>query len=297
MFENIDYIYEVYKQGSFSKAAKTLFINQSSLSRTIQKADNKLGLRIFDRKTKPITLTAFGKRYIEAIEEINRLGQEIQTYIDNGTNEVRGQITIGAAAFAISYILPDLISNFHEQYPHVLVQLETAPTLELKEKLLKNNIDLMFSSEQLQVKAFQSYPLYRENMVLIVPDKWIRKEDKEKLARFSPIQVFQNVPFIMLRKGNSNRDKIEQLMTKYKIRIKPILEMDQNITACSMANAGIGATIVSESFAYKLCDEKRVHIYPLPDPEIQRINYVSCSSEASFLVQEFIRTAQHILSE
>jgi len=78
MFENIDYIYEVYKQKSFSKAAKVLFINQSSLSLTIQKAEKRLGLPIFNRKTKPVTLTDFGKRYIEAIEKIHSLEQEIQ---------------------------------------------------------------------------------------------------------------------------------------------------------------------------------------------------------------------------
>lgn len=293
MFENKDYIYEVYKQKSFSKAAKVLYINQSSLSLTIQKAERQLGLQIFNRKTKPITLTDFGKRYIEAIEAVDSLGREMQEYIDNTKQEVNGSLTIGAAAFCVAYILPDLISEFISQYPHVLINLVEAPTLDLKQELQKNNIDLMVSSDNIQLDHFESHPLYGETMVLIVPDKWVKEEDEVNLAYFSPLTVFRHVPFIMLRKGNNNRQKVEELMQKQNIKIRPILETDQNISACSMACAGIGASIVSDRIASKLCGGKKVHIYPLSDPEMKRINYISCPKPSGFLVHEFIRVAQH----
>jgi len=297
MFENIDYIYEVYKQGSFSKAAKVLYINQSSLSLTIQKAEKRLGLPIFNRKTKPITLTDFGKRYIETIEKINSLGQEIQDYIDNTSQEVNGCITIGAAAFCVTYILPDLISEFHKLYPHVLINLFEAPTLDLKLELQKGNIDLMFSSDNLQLDDYESHPLYGETMVLVMPDKWVTEDDESKLAHFSPIEVFQHVPFVMLRKGNNSRDKTELLLQKKNIKIKPVLETDQNISACSMACSGIGATIVSDLIANKLCTGKHVRIYTLPNSEMKRINYISCSKSSSFVVHEFIRIAQQSFSK
>ena len=297
MFENKDYIYEVYKQKSFSKAAKALFINQSSLSLTIQKAEKRLGLPIFNRKTRPVSLTDFWKRYIEAVEKINSLSLEIQEYIDNTTQEVNGCLTIGATAFCVAYILPELIFEFGNLYPNVLINLVEAPTTDLKLELQKNNIDLMFSCDNIQLDHYESHPLYGESMILIIPDKWLKEEDEAKLAYLSPLEAFQHVPFIMLRKGNNNREKVEQLMLKYNIKIKPILETDQNISACSMACSGIGATIVSDRIAHTLCGGQKVHIYPLPDPEMKRINYINCPKSSRFLVHEFVRIAQRSLSK
>ena len=297
MFENIDYIYEIYKQKSFSKAAKALFINQSSLSLTIQKAEKNLGMTIFNRKTKPVTLTEFGVRYIEAIEKINAISAEIQDYIDHTASEVTGCISIGAASFCVTYILPDLISAFNTLYPHVLINLQEFPTVELAQHLQKNAIDLMICSEQIQLPRYESHPLYGERMVLVVPQKWIREGDKEKLACLSPIEVFQSVPFIMLRKGNSNRSRLENLMKKYQIRIRPILETDQNISACSMACSGVGAAIVSDLIADRLCTGKAVQVFNLEEPEMKRINYISCAESSGFLVHEFIRIAQQAFAK
>ena len=64
------YTYEIYKKGSFSGAAKALYISQSSLSLTIKNLEKNLGFNVFDRSTSPISLTREGKIYIEYLEEI-----------------------------------------------------------------------------------------------------------------------------------------------------------------------------------------------------------------------------------
>lgn len=64
------YAYQVYKNGSFTNAAKTLYISQPSLSAAISRLEKDLGFRIFDRSTIPCSLTAEGRIYIESIEEI-----------------------------------------------------------------------------------------------------------------------------------------------------------------------------------------------------------------------------------
>lgn len=71
MFRNANYIYTVYRERNFSRAAEKLFISQSSLSLTIKKAEERIGAPIFNRSTSPITLTEFGEKYIEAVEEMS----------------------------------------------------------------------------------------------------------------------------------------------------------------------------------------------------------------------------------
>ena len=66
MFQGMEYIYEVYKEKSFSKAAAALFISQPSLSANVKRVENRIGYPIFDRSTKPLQLTEVGKHYIQA---------------------------------------------------------------------------------------------------------------------------------------------------------------------------------------------------------------------------------------
>ena len=77
MPEEMDYVYEVYKEKSFSTAAKKLFVTQPALSSAIKKAEEKIGAVLFDRSTVPVQLTDAGKVYIQAIEQIKSIKEEI----------------------------------------------------------------------------------------------------------------------------------------------------------------------------------------------------------------------------
>ena len=70
MFQGMHYVYEVYKEMSFSKAARNLFISQPSLSAAVKKAEKQIGFPIFDRSSNHIQLTELGKEYIRSIEII-----------------------------------------------------------------------------------------------------------------------------------------------------------------------------------------------------------------------------------
>ena len=70
MFQGMHYIYAVYKEGSFSKAAKSLFISQPSLSATVKRIEEKIGYPVFDRSTKPLQLTEPGVQYIRTVEKL-----------------------------------------------------------------------------------------------------------------------------------------------------------------------------------------------------------------------------------
>jgi DNA-binding transcriptional LysR family regulator len=70
MFKGMEYVYEVNKEKSFSKAARNLYISQPSLSATIKKIEEHIGSPIFDRSTTPIQLTSCGKEYMKCIEKI-----------------------------------------------------------------------------------------------------------------------------------------------------------------------------------------------------------------------------------
>ena len=70
MLNEMKYVYEVYKEKSFSKAAKKLFISQPALSNMVRKAEKEMGAPIFDRSTIPLTVTKEGAYYIRTVEKI-----------------------------------------------------------------------------------------------------------------------------------------------------------------------------------------------------------------------------------
>ena len=84
MFQGMHYVYEVYKEMSFSKAARNLFISQPSLSAAVKKAEKQIGFPIFDRSSNHIQLTELGKEYIRSIEIIMDVETGFQNYIDAG---------------------------------------------------------------------------------------------------------------------------------------------------------------------------------------------------------------------
>ena len=138
MFHGMEYVYEVYRTRSFSRAAKNLFISQPSLSATIKKTEDKIGYPIFDRSTKPLGVTECGRAYIRAIEQILTIEREFETYIQDIGELKRGQLVLGGSNLFSSWVLPPLIGRFVHQYPGIQVELLEENTAKLAELLQKS---------------------------------------------------------------------------------------------------------------------------------------------------------------
>ena len=123
MFTNMRYVYEVYKAGSFSKAAKNLYISQPAFSAMVKKVEAKVGMPLFDRSTSPIQLTDCGKKYMKTAEKIMDLEEEFAYYVGNLNELKTGHLAVGGSYLFSAFILPDIIQKFQKQFPHVKVSL------------------------------------------------------------------------------------------------------------------------------------------------------------------------------
>ena len=123
MFQGMEYVYEVYKEKSFSKAARKMFISQPSLSANVKRVEQKLGYPIFDRSTKPLELTEFGKNYIRSIEQILSVKNEFANYVNDLGDLKTGNLILGGSSLFSSWILPPLMGEFARRYPLVKMVL------------------------------------------------------------------------------------------------------------------------------------------------------------------------------
>ena len=284
MFTHMDYIYEVYQKRSFSKAAQKLFISQSSLSLTIKRAEEKIGMPIFDRSTYPIQLTEFGTLYINAVEDIRSITQGLTDYIHDVNHLQKGQLSVGASNFFGTYLIAPAVSLFKKQYPNISVKMHEGQTTDLQSKLTNGSIDLLVSNWTLDPAAFHREFLFTEQLLLAVPrglmdsplcqESVVTAEDLEG-ERFRQIpgvslKQFAQIPFVGMRQGNDSRTRMEMMFADAGVQPQWVLELDQASTAYHLVCDGMGASVVANTIIRAMGVQPNVILYKLDHPQARR---------------------------
>ena len=176
-----DYIYEVYKERSFSIAAKNLYITQPALSASVKKVEKQLGITIFDRSTSPIILTEEGKVYIESIEKIMHVEDEMKNRLFDMNELKTGTIRISGENFVSSFIIPKIINEFSKRYPGIKVELTESNSPDLRQLLINDSIDLLIAHD-FDKNLYSAEPLFEETLLLAVPENFKENDDLKEYA-------------------------------------------------------------------------------------------------------------------
>lgn len=169
LLHEMNYVYEVYRQRSFTKAAQALYIAQPSLSQMVRKAEARIGAPIFDRSTSPIGLTELGRAYIRAAEQVLQIEADLQQYLDDTEKCLTGALTLGGTTFFTSYVLPPLVSAYSERYPGVELRLHEAHTGQLKQELQEGTLDFALDNTLLDPAIYEAVEIQTEQVILAVP--------------------------------------------------------------------------------------------------------------------------------
>jgi len=162
----LQYILAVEQFKSFSKAAKACFVTQSTLSALVAKFEKETGIILFDRKTKPISITPQGEKVIQYLKNINR---EFQT-LDEGINEIKGyetgQLKIACIPTVAPYLYPLILNPLSSNFTKMNFTVHELTTEMIKEGIMGGTIDIGIVSTPLDNKEFLEYPLYYEDFLL-----------------------------------------------------------------------------------------------------------------------------------
>ena len=123
MFSKHNYVYAVYKEQSFTRAAQRLFISQPSLSVAIKNIENEVGAPLFERCGGRVVLTEIGKEYIAATEQIMSAENDFKRKINDIYALESGSISVGGTNYLSSYVLPSIVTRFSALHPNVSVNL------------------------------------------------------------------------------------------------------------------------------------------------------------------------------
>jgi hypothetical protein len=127
----LEYILAVDKFRHFGKAAKACAITQPTLSMQLQKAEEEMGVVLFDRSKNPIMTTAEGEQIIEQARKVLREYEKIFSIIDAGKNEVRGDFRLGVIPTLAPYVIPLFAGEFVKKYPLNIIACKDCTLLQL----------------------------------------------------------------------------------------------------------------------------------------------------------------------
>ncbi|MBQ8638607.1 MAG: LysR family transcriptional regulator [Lachnospiraceae bacterium] len=290
MFSGMKYVYAVYKERSFSKAAETLYISQPALSAMIKKVEAKVGMELFDRTTSPIRLTECGKRYIETAERIMDLENEFACYVGD-INELRtGELSVGGSYLFSAFVLPPIIMEFSRKYPHVNVNLFEGHTSQLEEKLFQGELDLIIDNYLLEDSIYQKYVFMEEHLILAVPRSFsenrlveacqLTAEDIKNNRHLDPehpavsLKVFANEPFVLLRLHNDTRKRVESICARAGVKLNVTMMLNQLLTTYHLTGFGMGASVISDTVIKSQAVDPEIVYYKIDDPEAVRQVYL-----------------------
>ncbi len=286
VFQGMYYIYEVYKEMSFSKAAKNLYISQPSLSAAVKKVEQRIGFPVFDRSSSPIQLTDLGKEYIRSIEIIMDVENGFQNYIQDMQDMRSGSLAIGGTNLFASYVLPPLLSRFSEQYPHIHVNLVEANTTELTEKLFSGSLDLLIDNQTMDPDVYGKRFFCEEHLLLAVPSHFTSNEPIRNYALTAsdirssrhlnsrippiPLEFFQNEPFLLLKSGNDTRTRADKICHNAHFIPQVKLELEQQITAYNLSRYGMGISFCGDTLICHVPEDQNLIYYKLNNQDATR---------------------------
>ena len=308
MFKYADYVYEIYKEKSFTKAAKNLFVSQPALSATVKKLEEEMQVQIFDRSTNPLGLTPEGEAYIRAIEEIFNIKKDYENYIIDVSKLNVGSISVSGANFISSYVLPKIIVPFSKKYPRINIELLESNSKTLVEDLINEKIELLIDYNH-DSKLVESYPLFNETVLLCVPSK-LELNNKLKKAAMSSMDIqndvyksddvpkinvkcFENEKFLMMKTGNSMNYHGFSICHEADFEPSVAIYFDQLITAYNMTASGLGVCFVTDTLVKAVSPDDNLLFYKIDsDYAVRTVHLIHKKKRyLNRAVREFINVA------
>ena len=235
--KHMQYVLTVLKEGSFTNAAKKLYVSQPSLSQIIKTAESNLGAPIFNRSTDPITLTPAGQLYVEAARQVTTISTNLRKQVEELSKEEFGTIRLGISVQRGMELLPELYPRFKKRFPHVGLELHEQGSATMEKSVLEGEVGIALLTTFPRHEELVYDLIQEEKLVLIVNREC---ELAKRIAPGTPIDILEarDETFISSQSGHSVRTIQDSLFItrdmKPKIDLVTIsIEVGKHVVAAS----------------------------------------------------------------
>lgn len=167
----LEYIVALDTHRHFVLASEKCFVTQPTLSMQVQKLEEELGVKIFDRTKQPVMPTAMGERIIAQARLVLREAGRIQQLIDEEKDVMTGELRVGIIPTLAPYLLPPLFKRIREKYPQLNLIIRETITEEIVQELKQNRLDCGLVVTPLKDAAIKESVLFYEELFVYVSRK------------------------------------------------------------------------------------------------------------------------------
>lgn len=285
----LEYIVAVDTYKSFVLAADKCFVTQPTLSMQIQKLEDMLGVKIFDRTRQPVVATEVGMEIIAQARIMLAESYKIKEIITDRQKELTGELKIGIIPTIAPYLLPRIIGRFVEKYPQVKLVVWEQNTEHIIQQLKLGVIDCGILSTPLRENSLTEIPVFYENFVAYVSKA--SKLYKKKNISAEDIDIEE---LWVLDEGHCMREQVLNICQRRK-STKGFQHFEYNTgsvdTLKRMVDQNDGATILPELALDDLSDKnlEKIRYFKSPEPARE----VSIVIQRNFLKRRMIEALKN----
>ena len=242
----------VYKERSFSRAARQLSLTQPTVSAHIRELEDELGTPLFNRLGREIQPTEAGRFLYEHAKSLISLKSSLVEKMQVFLKRVEGVLTVGASSVPGEYLLPALMTGFHTQHPGVRARLRITDTAETIDDLRRGEIELGVVGGVQPDDDLRFEPLASDTLVLIVPATADWKDGGHMTLR-----ELRERPLLVRESGSGNRTDLERALERRKMSLSDFdvaAELGSMGAIKQAVKEGHGVSFVSE---LAIQDERR----------------------------------------
>jgi DNA-binding transcriptional LysR family regulator len=249
---------------SFRAAAEAIHLSQPALSRRIEKLERALGVRLFDRTTRVVMLTAIGRDFVrKARKLLDDLEESLLSVRGVGATR-RDEVTIACLPSAVYYFLPRVISRYQETYPKIRIRILDEGANEALAAVARGEADFGINMIGTQEPDIEFHTLRRERFVVACHRDHALA--RKRNVKWSDLREYD---FMMIDKTSGNRLLLDHALADVSERPQWSYEAQHSYTLLGLVEARLGVAVVPELAMPHTAHPTLVSI-PLSNPVVTR---------------------------
>lgn len=261
----LQYTLAVAEEGNFTQAAEKCFVTQPTLSMQVQKLEEELAVKLFNRSTKPISLTTIGEKIIEQAKIILKEARRMDDIVSMERGIVGGNFRLGIIPTIMPTLLPLFLNTFIKKFPKVNLKIEELNTAAIVEELKNGKLDAGIAASPLGDSKLIEKPLYYEPFVGYIP----QTHPLSKLKSLNPSDL-EKMDILVLEDGHCFREHVLKLCQTSNPTNSFNLKSGSFETLIHLANDGLGMTLLPYLQTRNLSPKNKENLRPFESPEPAR---------------------------
>ena len=233
--------YAVANSGNISRAAKELYISQPAISKSIQKLEESVGTKLFQRSSRGVTLTPEGELLYEhvkaAFETLNQGEEKLRRSIELGV----GHLTIGVSSTLCKYLLLPYLKEFIKKYPHISISISCHSTNHTLKLLEEEKIDIGLIGKPDSLKNINFYPLQEIEDIFVATKDYLHNL---RVRGVTANTILQNSTLMLLDKENMTRQYIDDYLLENHIAVQDSIEVSSMDLLIEFSRISLGVACV-----------------------------------------------------